>query len=218
MEKTLFVATLILLLPVLALAQTQTIDITQSPDDAQGTVFAFDDNDEYYFIANSQVAGNVQGLRFLSLNIAQGYTVDSASLELGTWAACGGGTCKLKINGIDEDDCDSLTSSNKPNARDTTDAVITYEVGSSDIANGYYVIRKFVVTGHVQEIVNRVAFASGNAVGFVIRDNGSTPSFPGKNLKMWTYDNTSSVPIPTLKVWWTTEEGLPACQVIVINQ
>ncbi len=121
--------------------------------------------------------GVVNGaLRFSGVNLNQGQAVQTAILDYYVGLKGGGaGDLKAKIWGIDEDNTGDFSSS--PMGRTKTDAV--------DIANwslpaeGNYSAHN--VTSIVQEIVNRGGWSSGNAIGFIIEDNGS-PS------DVWAYN------------------------------
>ena len=108
-------------------------------------------------------------LRFQSLAIAQGATIVSATLHIRVAVRTGSDTVKAEVWGIDEDDTADFSS--YPMGRTKTTASNTHEYTSS--GTGWFSIG---VTSIVQEIVNRASWSSGNDLGFIVEDNGTTTS------------------------------------------
>lgn len=124
--------------------------------------------------------GAVNGaLRFTSVTIAQGTTIQSADLRFSVGVkGASTGNIKYKIYGIDEDNNGDFSGS--PMGRSKTDAVTTEERDLEFIAVDDFLSSG--VTAIVQEIVNRAGWSSGNAMGFILEDNGSPDT-------AWIYDS-----------------------------
>ena len=99
-------------------------------------------------------------VRFVDVTIPQGKTIISATLKLKITEK-GTNNLKLRITGIDENNVSDFNDD--PFVKTQTSASDTFDtsIGSID------------VTDQVQEIVNRGGWASGNAMGFHLWNNGS---------------------------------------------
>jgi len=113
------------------------------------------------------------GLRFTGIALSQGATINYA--RLGFWIdwRAGTTTIPIKIEGIDEDNTDPFTSAySNPFGRSRTAASTTASCDGGIAAGVYW--KAFDLTGIINEIVGRGSWSSGNAMGFVLTDNGST--------------------------------------------
>ena len=121
----------------------------------------------YGFIYTGNYSGNDQGgaMRFFT-SIPQGATVVSATLNYIFAIKGSSGQMKLRIWGINEDNTGDFTSN--PLSRSKTSAYTDIDV---NIASNTSV--NINVASIVQEIVNRGGWSPGNAIGFVLLDNGS---------------------------------------------
>ena len=119
-------------------------------------------------------------LRFTNITIPQGTSIQEAILGfyVGVKGA-GSGDLRARIWGIDEDNTGSFGSS--PMGRSKTDAVNTdnWSLPSAGEFSNHN------VTSLVQEIINRGGWSSGNAMGFLLEDNGSPND-------VWAYDSNLS--------------------------
>lgn len=109
------------------------------------------------------------GLRFVNVNIAQGTSVYQAILyiRIDDVEVDNDANIKFKIYGIDEDNTANFGSN--PFGRTKTSAYISKEWGSpTDQSWG-----GCDVTSIVNEILGRGGWSSGNAMGFLIEDNGT---------------------------------------------
>lgn len=104
-------------------------------------------------------------IRFTGVAIPQGYTVNSATLYLYHAGTSNSSDVYLKAYGIDEDNTSSFGN---PFGRSKTDASNTH---NQTVANGGYF--GIAVANIVNEIVGRGSWSSGNAMGFILEDNGS---------------------------------------------
>lgn len=105
-------------------------------------------------------------LRFDPIVLAQGSTVDSATLRFYCGDVNAGSFADMVCKGIDEDDTDVF---NNPFSRTTTTASTSVS-GTVPSAGNYFNI---TVTNQVNEIIARSGWASGNAMGFTIVPTGS---------------------------------------------
>lgn len=119
-------------------------------------------------------AGNVGGdstdgaLRFVNIDIPQGTTINSATLYAAVEEGGASGTSvNLNIFGIDEDNTSNFSSS--PMGRSQTSASTNY-VSAPGVGSH----ASITVTNQVQEIINRGGWSSGNAMGFLVFNNGSS--------------------------------------------
>lgn len=126
--------------------------------------------------------------RFLSVTIAQGTTITSATLTLkaqATYSTANTISCIAYGEAADNAAIYTATGTNI-NARART----TANSGAKDIksvtAETDYT---WDVTTAVQEVINRAGWASGNAISILIRDNSSTSN---EWQDFYTYDNTTT--------------------------
>lgn len=113
-------------------------------------------------------------LRFTSVNIANGASIGAAEIHLYAGIRQGSADVKAEVWGINEDNTSDFSSGGGVFSRTrTTDSnTHSYTGGQSE----YFTIG---VTSMVQQIVNRGGWSSGNAMGFVVEDNGTTHDSPG---------------------------------------
>lgn len=147
------------------------------------------------------------GWIFNGVNVPNSATIDSANITWSTWAACGGGNCKIKIYGINNtdisaewDDPDWL-----PKDANRTSAFTSYTIGDDDAANGVYATRKFNVTNSTQIIVDDASWNSGDNMGYLMINDGTAGRAVA--LTFWTSDASSGTyPHPVLAITYTEEE------------
>ncbi len=119
-------------------------------------------------IGDSTVLGDFTGMiRFPSIPINQGVTVNFAQLFIYASNVGDSGTMRTQCYGVDEDNTAVLTGD--PFGRPETTAVAT--VSDTRPAQGGY--EDYVVTDHVNEILVRGGWSNGNAMAFKIKENGS---------------------------------------------
>jgi hypothetical protein len=122
------------------------------------------------FFGESGFGGDYTGgLRFTNVTISQGTTITSAKISMKSY----GGTVNLrtKIYGIYEDNTASMSSD--PTGRTKTSANTDWDLDNPSSGSTYDTSD---ITSIVQEIVNRVGWSSGNAMGFLILDDTSSDS------------------------------------------
>lgn len=203
-----FFSLIVLLLPVIAWAGvvSDTANITITEDDCKGVDLpTFDSTATYYYLANSLNPNYTGAVRFLDMGIAQGTTVDSASLKFSSWETCylTDGGCRTIIYGDDSDNSAVFNSAANPVDRAKTTAFKEDSSQTSDTPNGES-FWTFDVKDIVQEIVSREGFAS-EALSFLIEDNGSyAPAKQNVNAVWYTIDYGTKT-VARLIVWWTEE-------------
>lgn len=109
-------------------------------------------------------------LRFQGLAIGQGVSIDFCNLyyKYSSVGAAGSGTWRFRVFGIKEANTASFGSSN-PIGRPQTTASLTISEGRPT-AGGTKILNVITL---VQEVVNQGSWASGNALGIVLTDNGT---------------------------------------------
>lgn len=113
-------------------------------------------------------------MRFQNITIPQGTTIDAAGLFIHNGQSSGS-NIKIKLHCIDEDNTAAFSGS--PFGRpETTDFSLLDDTIPS---TGQW--RPIDAKVPIQEVLNRSGWASGNALGFIVRDNGS-----GSN--SWIFD------------------------------
>lgn len=108
-------------------------------------------------------------IRVVSVTIPQGTVVDSATLHFRceTAVPASNQNVKMKISGIDEDNTATFTSDPWGRAKTTNNYTNEYSNSSNDTWID------ITVTDIVNEILGRGGWSSGNAMGFIIEDNGT---------------------------------------------
>lgn len=130
------------------------------------------------------VSGDVDAaVRFNSVTIPQGSTIASATL---TFTATGTFSFNYlsKIYGIDEDDTADFSSD--PLGRSKTTASIDWD--ETSMADETEIVTPDIST-IVQEIVDRGSWASGNDMGFIIENDGTTGD---SNADFYDYGTSSA--------------------------
>lgn len=106
-------------------------------------------------------------LRFTDITINQGSSVNFAKIYYKYGSVGGSGTWKFNVHGFDEDNTAAFSSS--PMGRTQTTASQSYNEGAPTGGG----VKEIDVSSILNEIVGRAGWSSGNAVGFILEDNGS---------------------------------------------
>lgn len=122
-------------------------------------------------------------VRFTSVSISQGASITSAYLKL-TCNWTDSNNVLTKVYGIDEDNTATFTSD--PTGRSKTTAAIDWDINT--VTNNT-VYTSPNIASIVQEIVDRGSWSSGNAMGFLIENDGSSS---GSTHFFDAYDGSSS--------------------------
>lgn len=119
-------------------------------------------------IGRTVTTDNDTALRVTGVDIAQGTTITSANLFIYAdfVSPSTNQTIKTTIHGFNEDNTSDFSSD--PTGRALTTAVYSY---TNTAFIGQYM--GFDLTNIVQEIINRSAWTSGNAMGFRFQNNGT---------------------------------------------
>ena len=105
-------------------------------------------------------------LRFTNLNVNINTTFNLCELVYKYAGVGGSGTWKWKVRAIDED---NTAAFGYPFGRTLTTAQITYSEGHPTSGG----TKSMNVSSLVEEVVSRSGWSNGNAIGFVLEDNGS---------------------------------------------
>lgn len=143
---------------------------TQTASNSGGVANYWDAHfsDSNYFVLGQKDGNGRNGaVRFTNVTIPQAQVITSAQLSIAGEYVAGSTNLIIRTNGIDEDNTSSFSSD--PMGRAETTAQ-TNSNGTMPGAGNYFNVD---VTAQVQEIVNRAGWASGNAMGFHMNDNGT---------------------------------------------
>ena len=111
---------------------------------------------------------NTGGYRFGGVLLDQGASIYTATVIHYIGGRNGAGEVKLRIYGIDEDNTGKFDAGQEFHVRDKTTAYVDHNTTAS---TGDYVSKD--VKSIVSEIIVRVGWSSGNAMGFVLNDNST---------------------------------------------
>lgn len=124
--------------------------------------------------------GTIKGaLRFQNIQIARYSTGIDAHVKIYSQEKIGSANIYVKVWGIDEDNTSSFSSD--PMGRSKTSAYNTHQANPD--TGSYFDIG---VGSIIEEIVGRSGWNSGNSIGFIFEDNGTTTSE-----STYIYDNWS---------------------------
>lgn len=138
--------------------------------------YAYEDsggyNTGFWAVGNHSIFGVEKGaIRFApsGVQLSQGQSIYKAFLDLLVAGREGTGQVSTKIYGIDEDNTGDFNAGTPATARSKTTASITTTNNQSPGENfgGN-------VTAIVKEIIDRGGWSSGNKLGFIMEDNGTT--------------------------------------------
>lgn len=117
-------------------------------------------------------------MRFQNVTIAQGITVNDAVIYI--WVSSkAGSNIKIKCYGIDEDNTAAFSGNPLGRAKTTDTGLLDDTIPST----GQW--RSIGVSAPVNEILARGGWSSGNAMGFILEDNGSS-------VDSWILDPTTN--------------------------
>jgi uncharacterized repeat protein (TIGR01451 family) len=169
---------------------TITTTVSASSDDAAQTVSsgAVNINNGALNLPYNGTALNLIGMRFASMEIPSGSTINSANLRF-TANGTASTTVNLTIRGEAADNAATFANTtNNISSRTTTSANVAWAPGAwtgGATTNATTTDLKTIV----QEVVNRAGWSTGNSLAFVISDN-STPSSSNRRVAR-SFDNSS---------------------------
>lgn len=123
----------------------------------------------YYQPSNATLRG---AIRFTSVNLSQGTSIYAANVHMYVGIREGSSEVKAKIWGINEDNTADFSSGGSVFSRSRTTNSNTNSYSTTG-TGGYFTIG---VTSMVQQIINRGGWASGNAIGFIVENDGTSTS------------------------------------------
>lgn len=170
-----------------------TLDITHKNDDAMEK----SNGDVKRNNNNIKMNKDLVGLYFQDVNIPQGATITSASIELNSWnSQSGSGSVKIYAEDIDNSSSIS-TSDDDISDRTKTTEYVTWSLGSWGYDVDYSTPD---LSDVVQEVTDRTNWQSGNDMTFMIyKVSGSQKKF--------TTTDYSSYYSPTLSVAYSTSDS-----------
>jgi len=110
-------------------------------------------------------------MRFLNVTIPQGSTISSAVITFVSSSNFSGTVCDVKINCEDADNPVAPTTAADARGRARTSNTLWNGLGSWTTGTSYATPN---FSASLQTVINRVGFASGNAIQVFIDDNGSS--------------------------------------------
>ena len=140
------------------------------------------------------------GLRWQSINIAQGSTINSATLSLSR--AGGTGTLAANVRGIDEDNTATWSDGSRPSQRTKTTATISAD--QADWGNWGVGWITLSITSVIQEIINRSGWSANNALAIVIEDAAGAGS---NYAQVYAYEQSGNVSGAKLDIDYSTGGG-----------
>jgi hypothetical protein len=186
------------------------VDVSNSDDDASSEGIncnTFDYTDDDYYIANSvKPLGCTtipHGIIFDGVNLDNSITVTDAYIRFYGWATCSGGLCKVNLYGVNDSDIINWNPSFAPKDATKTINYTFYQTGWDCIYNGVYCSWDINATNITIELLNHPDWDSGDNMGFVTNDAGTT----GRNLRLkwYTWDHVSN-PESELHITYTEAE------------
>jgi hypothetical protein len=142
--------------------------------------------------------------RFLNVTIAQGTTITSATYTLkARLSYTGPATLKVYVQAEDADNSAIITTAtNNIQGRSKTSTPTSWDVHAWTSETDYSID----VTTHVQAVINRAGWVSGNALSIIITNN-TAPSNEWQDA--YTYDNTPAKAAKLDIVYTAGGAGLP---------
>lgn len=128
-------------------------------------------------------------LRFVGVNIDQGATITSAKITFTASTDRASQSINMKIHGVDEDDTAEFVISPEDTARTRTHTTANVDWDETITTTTDVEFDSADITNIVQEIVDRVGWSSGNAMGFWIADDGTSS---GNYVDSTDYNSTNS--------------------------
>ena len=137
------------------------------------------------FVGSYWYGDCLTAVRFTNVTIQQGATITSAKLTFVAYAT-DTSDVKAKVYGIDEDNTATFHP-NAPGGRARTSASRDWDLNGITLNSSYDATN---LTAIVQEIVDRGGWSTGNAMGFLIDDDGSAS--PSTYHEFYEYDGDSA--------------------------
>lgn len=176
--------------------------------DKSGAYWSADINSAFNIGDPGAVLRNIS-LRFTNVTIPQGAVINSAKITFVSLSTKSPSVV-VKIEGVDEDntalytDSGGLTDTGTARTRTKTTASVSWSGSISQTTD--VALDTPDITAIVQEIVDRVGWASGNAMGFYLSENGSTS---GAYLSLYEY-NSSTTKCALLTIDYTAGSSSPS--------
>jgi len=145
---------------------------TNNTDDGIWYSGGFDDSDSSLYLGNAGIAIH-SFIRFTGVNIPQGSTIDACFLRFKSDGAYSGTVVDVDIHFADADNQAAPTSEGECNGLSLTGGIAFDGIGSwsNDVQYDSPELKT-----RLQTVVDRVGFASGNAIVAVVKDGGSSGS------------------------------------------
>ena len=141
-----------------------------SGDDGYFTAAAFGSNQTYAYFGDYSLTSYHTFLRFPNVSIPAGATIVSAYLRMRAALDKSGTVCNVNVYFNDADDAVAPTDADEGNGLSLT-ATVAWDGVPAFVAGTYYNSPELKTI--LQTVIDRLGWASGQAIMAVIKDNGS---------------------------------------------
>lgn len=141
------------------------------------------------------------GLRFQSIGVGQGDTIDAATITLVYYSELTSANLTSPTYAIDEDSCAAFGASARPSQRTLTTATIIWTLEENRIRGDLEVSEEIKTL--VQEVVDRPGWSSGNDMGFCVFNDATG----GNHYIAYASYESSSYDPPQLDITYTPGVG-----------
>jgi len=124
-------------------------------------------------VGNASEGDNDMGMAWPNVTVPQGATISSCTIEVFMKFKSGTSDIVTRMQGFDVDDVAVFSSTNRPSQIAQTSALVdrTYDDINDFVDETFLSLDD--ASAIIQEIVDRGSWASGNALGVVLKENGS---------------------------------------------
>lgn len=182
---------------------TVDVSVGASGDDGYYTSFSLNTSGVEAFVGNFFGTSYHSFFRFASVSVPSGVTISTAHITLTASDPKSGATCNLVVSADDADDPAAPTSAADINGRTHTSATVSWSSVPSFTAGNTYDTPEIKTV--VQELIDRGGWSSGNAMLFLIDNDGSSTD---ANRDIATYDHATYAPAE-LHIEYSTGGAIP---------
>ena len=150
-----------------------TFNTTTTANDCESASGFYSATANYTRYGNTGGTQRSSGFYFTNVTIPQGATITNAYVTTTAYQDASGTTCTIKIGAMPDDNYNgfSNTAGDRPHDAVLTTATVSWSPDAQTDGNTYNTPDIKTV---IQEIVDREGWSSGNAIGIVFQNNGSS--------------------------------------------